>query len=147
MKRKAIIRGIIGVLVIAALFGYFYMRWLNKPRVFEEVTVELGSAEIDVKAFLIDSTVPAMFVGELGHVNLDESGNYPVQIKAGPTVYTSNLRVVDTTSPIMELKELSLGLHAEIEPADFVASLVDLSPVELSFQSAISILRKRWTIS
>lgn len=127
---------IIIVLLIALIAGgiYAYYNYIYKTRVtLKDVTVELGMPlSNDINDYL-KTHDDQTYNLDITNISLDENGNtnslgeYPYYVNGETKSYKGKLFVVDTTAPIVNVEELTVGVNEEFEASEFITSCNDLS--------------------
>jgi hypothetical protein len=74
------------------------------------------------------------FVTDLNGIYLNDTGWYDVDLELNGNVFTSTLRIIDTTPPQAVLLDITVSQGQPISPDDFVLDIFDFSPVTVSFQ-------------
>ena len=125
---------IICVIFLIGLFlilvgGYFFTK-------FKDATVELGS-EISSKDF-IRYGISSNVLVDLSNVK-DSVGEYDVKLKYLLFDYNKKLKIVDTTPPKLELKDIYMPLNYSLNIDDFIVKLEDISETSISFKEKIDI--------
>lgn len=116
------------VLVAAALI------WcLAGGNVARKLTVEAGTSSVDANDFVRLPFGSAVFVSDLSIVNLNQPGDYPVQLQIGSRVFDRVLRVRDTVSPTATAKPLIAVSVAMPEPEAFITNVQDVTPVTVRY--------------
>lgn len=117
------------VLVSAAIL------FLNKSnKVHKNITLEAGKEAPDVSQFIKDKKDQATFVTDLSTINMNTPGVYEVQLQVGKKVYTSKLKVQDTTAPSGEAVNQEAWVNEPKEAKEFVKNISDVSEVKVSFK-------------
>jgi hypothetical protein len=73
------------------------------------------------------------FVTDLSRLNLNEPGWHDIDLELNGVVFTSTLRLVDTTPPHAVAADVTVRQGQTAEPGDFVRYVFDVSPVMVSF--------------
>ena len=71
-------------------------------------TIEVGSDLPDAKEFFPDPPITASYTTDLTGLNLDQPGEYSIEIRADDRLYTSKLQVVDMTPPVITGSNLTI---------------------------------------
>lgn len=135
----------IGVLLCLGAFAYIQML----PKVADEVTIEAGTAEVDIEDFIIDKGEniiinikgeniinkgqDASFITDIKSLDLSTPGTYDIQIAMGGRVYSSKLNVVDTTPPKATAIKQETWVGERIEPSAFIKDIEDATQVKVSY--------------
>lgn len=134
---KAIALSIIAILILIIVVVVIILNIQNRHN---NAVVKMR----DVVAVEVNSELPdkTLFFSELEHVkekdikisykNVDikELGKYTVDIKIYGKKYKGTLEVIDTESPELKLKNLSIPVGTKYKPEDFVESCTDNSEKE-----------------
>ena len=132
MKKRLII---ILVLLLGILgVGYFYtsLPFLDLEK---NVEVEINS-EIDPYSYITkyrkcdkeDVTI------DDSKINLNELGEYIISYSVKDKIYEVNLEVVDTTAPVVEVKDKQIFEGDSIEVKDLISKIEDATETEVSFK-------------
>lgn len=100
-----------------------------------EAAVAADSGEMaDIRAFVPDETVEAVFVGTAPE-DVDHSvcGDVTLTIACGGREYQVVYSIEDRTAPEATVKELTVEAGTTVEPADLIAQIVDDSEVTVTF--------------
>ncbi len=129
-----VIGGIVGILILIAIA---LLMSINKKDSHKDAVIELGeSVAVEVNTSLPDKTLffkelqnvkESDIKADFSKVNLDEVGSYGVNIKIYGKNYEGILIVVDTESPTLQLKDLTIAKGETYKPKDFVKKCVDNS--------------------
>lgn len=110
--------------------------WYNAQPKFHGTTVELGTQEVPLDAFLEELANPAKagFVTDLDQELLGKAGDVPVTLYHGRKQETVTLSIVDTTVPTARFLTQRTEPAGYIpKPEDFVIEYFDLSETMLAF--------------
>lgn len=110
--------------------------WLYCQPRFHDLTVELGTENISVEAFMTEfaDAHNAGIVTDLSTVDISKVGSIPLTLRSGSKDETVMLTVVDTTPPEAEfISRLQKTPDYKPDPYDFVESYYDLSEVAVYF--------------
>lgn len=99
----------------------------------ESVACEAGSAPPALASFLVDNSLNAAFVTDIGALPLNTPGEYPVDIAIDGITYTSQLVITDTVNPEVTVKTVYLEPGASAAPEDFITSYTDASALSYKF--------------
>lgn len=137
MKKKVLVGIVAGASAAVLAFGALggYTLWHYQQPKFHDLTIELGEPLPEVKAFLTEyaQEKKAALVTEESSVDLTTVGVHELTFSHGQKVETVCLTVEDTTAPALTLRDVSADIGSELTPTDFVAEVVDLSKVKLTF--------------
>ena len=117
------------VLVLAGAAVGIYAGWLyNQPK-FQDVTVELGTETVSLKAFMTEYAKgnKVGFVTDPNTIDLNLLGDQTLVLCHGNKQETVMLHVVDTTAPEVIFRDVHADLGDDLQPEDFVESASDLS--------------------
>ena len=122
--------------VVAAVAIGFAAGWfLSRPR-FHDLTVELGTENINIEAFMTEfaNAKNVGIVTDLSTVDINSVGSIPLTLRSGSKNETVTLTVEDTTPPKVEfITQLEKTPDYKPDPYDFIASCYDLSQVTAHF--------------
>ena len=111
-----------------------------------EVLVEAGSEAPLIDEFIIKGrnveTVEAEFVTDISGFDYSILAEYGVEIKVEEGIYTSNMRVVDTIAPRVQLQNLQGYLNVPYEVDGFVLSVEDVTEVKTEFATAPDVTKE-----
>ncbi len=124
------------VLLFVVIFVLFRISKRNNLRRFlkNDVEIELGT-NLSIDHFLNESVDKAYIDTNLN--TLDSVGVYKVKIKVQGETFYSNLKVIDTKNPYLEVRNLTIYSNEDLpEAQDFIVSINELSdymiePVEI----------------
>jgi transglutaminase-like putative cysteine protease len=100
----------------------------------ESIQIEAGTAFPQAADF-VDGGFEAAFETDISTIDSSRPGIYPVQIKVQDVVYDSQVEIVDTTPPELELANLSDFTKYEKTPQDFVVRVADVTQVSFAFEN------------
>lgn len=136
MKKKLLVGIIAGASAAVLAFGALggYTLWHYKQPKFHDVTIELGEPLPPVASFLTEDAKAekAALVTEESSIDLTKVGDCELTFTHGKKVETVKLTVVDTTAPVLTLKDVSADIGTELTVEDFVVEATDLSQVKLA---------------
>lgn len=123
---------------------YFYMDYKSNDNIkLKNVTVELGDKlSKDISTYATGNNlntysldVTSVSVDELGNTN--STGEYSYKIKKDGEIKKGKIYVKDTTKPVFELEDLTVGVNEDFSPNDYLISCTDLSmPCTVRFKKA-----------
>ena len=135
-NKKIIFKYILVILFVFGLIigGYIYFHSNNILRL-KRVTVELGDKlpedlEVYVKnkiQNINDYKLSLLKVPVNNEGNTDEVGEFKYSVKYGSQKKNGKIIVKDTKAPVVEVKELTIGVNEKFMLDDFVTSCEDLS--------------------
>lgn len=96
--------------------------------VVSEITVEAGSDFPKAEDFLIAECEASLLTKEAS-VSMDVPGDYPVEIEISGNVFSSVLKVADTTAPTLVLSEQNIYQGVAILAEAFVEEATDVSEI------------------
>lgn len=126
------------MLILAGIVGFMgYTAWVDAQEVFRDVTVELGTEAVGIRAFMTEKAVGsrASFVSDPAKIDLSQVQQTELVLKHGTRNHTVSLTVQDTTAPtadIMQQQEVSV-LEAMPEAAVLVSNIQDASEVSVYY--------------
>lgn len=136
-RRRILITKMVLILAAVILVAVLAVLLLRKDKVEKEITREAGSTLPVVSDFLIRENADARIVSGLDEaVDMNTVADYSVVIEVSGKEYTSVLHVVDTVSPVVETKDVTLFLGGTAEPQDFIAGVKDATTVTAAFSQA-----------
>lgn len=104
--------------------------------VVEEITVEAGSTVPDCSAFLIpgmQGNTELVFFTDMQNINMNQVGDYDINIQADGIVYMVKMHIVDTMAPVITLKDLTIYSGDSLKIEDFVESVVDVADISYDY--------------
>lgn len=122
------------VLILAGAVGYMgYTAWVDSQEVFRDVTLELGTEAVGIRAFLTQKAVGSRvsFVTDPAKIDLSQVQQTELVLKHGTKNHTVTLTVQDTTAPtadITQQQEISVA-EAMPEATALVSNIRDASQV------------------
>ena len=131
---KKVLKVLFLILFITGIFaGLYYFYFYHEDIKLKNITVELGEKlPTDVNDYIKGDKLYDFKI-DLSKVSVDENGitdsvgEYSYKIYANNDELKGKIYVKDTTPPIVELRELEVGLNEEFDPHDFIVSCSDLS--------------------
>lgn len=137
-KRKTVIKlifiGIAVVLIIVAIIVYLVVNMEKKPQELEvknELTVELNQTITDQMFFTSKSpNLDNVYIVYPDNFDNTKIGTYEVTVKTSNSNYKTVVNIVDTTSPSLVLKNVTLNPFRFYTVNDFVESCSDNSGEE-----------------
>lgn len=144
-RRRRKNRALIVTVILALILGVFAFLFLFFC-VKREAVIEYGE-KIDGNIF--NRFGVGNVTTDIGDGKVLTPGEYDIVSSFGPLRYKCLLKVFDTTSPVVTLKEISMGYGKELGPEDFVESIVELSQYGISYYDAPNwnLLRAPQTVS
>ena len=129
---KFVIGGIGLLVVILGIISFVMFR--NK---FKDGVIEFGTQEVSVDDFLISSIYKkkSSIVRGLENVDFSKVGEYDVTLKYKKKEQNVKLKIVDTTPPVVRFQNITQYTNYEINGEDFILSIDDLSPTEVSYEA------------
>lgn len=98
------------------------------------LAIELGSALPEVEAYFNEPVQEAVFAESTDYADISKTGSYTITIQVGKRVYTSTLKIQDTTPPTGEAADKVIWDDQTLKPEDFILQTNDLSPVVSYFK-------------
>lgn len=131
---KKVLRILFFILLITGIFaGLYYFYFYHEEIKLKNITIELGDKlSTNVNDYIKGDKVYDFKI-DLSNVSIDENGitdsvgEYSYKIYANNDELKGKIFVKDTTPPLVELRELEVGLNEEFDPHDFIVSCSDLS--------------------
>lgn len=127
--------------IAAALIGGAAYWFFSQPR-FHDLTVELGTDNISVEAFMTEfaDARNSGIVTDLSTVDISRAGSIPLTLRSGSRDETVTLTIEDTTPPEAKfIPRLEKTPDYVPDPYDFVASYYDLSEATVRFEGNVVI--------
>ena len=135
------------VILFLGLIGgsvYFYIDYKNSSHVkLKNVTVELGTKLPKDKETYIETNNKDAYSLDLSTISTDENGNvnmtgeYSFKVRGNGETKKGKVYVKDTTKPVIELEDLTVGVNESFSPNDYLTKCEDLSlPCTAKFQNA-----------
>lgn len=103
-------------------------------KLYKSVTVEAGTALTDTSKFIKNKKTSGTFVTNLSIIDVNSPGVYKIEIQIGKKIFSSNLKVVDTTAPVAEVVKQEIWANQNLEAKAFVKNIVDVTDVKVSFK-------------
>lgn len=132
------------IIVVGGIYYYYDYRKENIVKL-KNITVELGMPLSEDINTYIESANPEKYKLDLSNISIDENGNtkstgeYSYKIIKNSEVKKGKLFVKDTTSPIVEIKEITVGVNEEFNPSEFISKCEDLSlPCSVKYKNGHS---------
>lgn len=122
----------ISLLLLLSVGTLTYMQL--KTKVVRAVTIEAGESDIDIQDFILNKKESAIFVTDIASLDVSKVGSYPISIKIEDRIYTSLLKVIDTTPPMAESVNYTAMKNEIIAPEAFISNIVDSSNVSIKFK-------------
>lgn len=124
--------GLLVVIAIAVVISFSASKNKAVIKIRESVAVEINSELPDKTLFFaeLENVEESSIKIYYSNVNLAKIGEYKVSLDIYGKTYESKLIVVDTESPELVLKDLSIGIGETYAAKDFVASCSDNSEEE-----------------
>jgi len=128
-----------GALLIGA--GAFWGGWTDAQPKFRDVTMSVGEQLPQLERFLNGYAAGSKcdFVTDIGAVDANVAGEYPVTLRSGAREETVMLRIRDTLAPELKVRNLEVPLGTELKPEDFITHLWDHSQVQVSFAEPVAV--------
>lgn len=111
-------------IVIAAWISFTFLAVIYRPK-FKDVTIELGTQDIDLNAFVVSKMYKKRSIcqTDLETVDLSTVGDKELVFTFADKEEKVILHVVDTTAPQVTYKDITKSSDYKIEPKDFVESV------------------------
>ncbi len=145
IEESSPIKVIFALIIFAGLIAggiYFYLDYKNKDNIkLKSVTVELGEKlSTDIKDYITGNNIEG-YTLDVTNVSIDENGKtssageYAYKVKKGSIIKKGKLYVKDTTKPLFEIEDLTVGVNEDFNPNDFLTKCTDLSlPCTVKFK-------------
>ena len=136
MKKKLLVGILAGasaaVLTFGALCGYTL--WYDAQPKFHDVTIELGEPMPPLTEFMTEyAKENKVCPAATDDVDLSKVGVHELGFSHGKKSEFVTLTIVDTTDPVLKLRDVTADIGTELTPTDFVEEVIDFSQVELTF--------------
>jgi len=132
---KVFLTSLLFLFILGVFGGLYYFYFYYNDVKLKNITIDLGKPVFyDIDKYIIDHKNKTYKI-DMSNISVDEKGNtnsvgeYSYLVYVGKEIKKGKVYVKDTTAPIVELKELTVGLNEEFEPDDFLVSCIDLSQV------------------
>ena len=135
-RRQPRLRSIVVLAVVAAavwLAALSLSGALSYNPVKESVTIEAGVTDLSLSDFLNRSSDQAEWVTDVTTIDRRQPGTYPVQIKVGKRIYSSNLIIADTIAPTASIAARDIPEKLVLSPEDFLSDISDATAVTATF--------------
>lgn len=128
-------------LVLVGIVGFMgYTAWSDSQEVFRDVTVELGTESLGIRAFMTEKAVGSRvsFVTDPAKIDLSKIQQTNIVLKHGTKNHTVLLTVQDTQAPTAEIaQQQEISVAEEIpEAAALVGNIQDASEVKVYYAEA-----------
>lgn len=126
---------LLSLLVLGVFVGVYFFYFYHEPIKLKTITIELGAKVPSDPNYYVKGSKKHKYIIDLSSVSVDEEGitnsvgEYSYKVTLGKESKKGKIYVKDTTPPIVELKELTVGLNEDFEVEDFVLSCEDLSEI------------------
>lgn len=124
---------LIGVLLAILLAGIALWYFILVDNIADTLTVEAGESFSADDFKLRDVEMGASFVTDMACLDLTAPGDYPVVIEYYGRNYDSILRVVDTVTPVVSTKSVTLFATQTPQAEAFVDTVEDHTGVKVAF--------------
>ncbi len=132
--------GILWAMAVTALFlvGTCFLGISGSQSPFHAVTVELGTEQVRQESFYTDRVLPekVRFETNLQELDLSAVKEYEICISYDGKLHYVPLKVVDTTAPKVQFRDLFVYPGEMVRAEDFVSSVEDYSQVSISFKKS-----------
>ncbi|MBR3242472.1 MAG: hypothetical protein IKF90_07215 [Parasporobacterium sp.] len=133
LRRQRRIRQLrIRFVVLAVLIVLLTFLILQIFPVLPSAEVEAGTV-INPRDFLRFTFMSATFPGGKADYDKNSPGTYDIKVRSGLFNHNVELTVVDTHPPVVETKDVSVGIGGDYKPEDFCASIEDATKTTVSF--------------
>lgn len=122
------------IMIIAIIFMLFI---LIRPK-FKNVSIELGTQEINIEDFLVSSLYKkkAEFITDMSQIDLSKVGEIEIILAYNKKEQTVKLNIVDTTAPNVTFQNIEKSRDYELKAEDFIVEKSDLSPMQVTILEA-----------
>lgn len=131
--KKHFVAGLFIVLIACILF--FILNMSSLELVSDHQSVEINS-EVDFKTYIKEVKNGSIedVVIDISEVNTKELGDYVVYYKYKDKIHELTLSVVDTISPVVEVKEVSVLQGHQVKVEDLIVSITDATATTSKFE-------------
>ncbi len=111
---------------------------LFRPK-FQNVTIELGTEELDLNAFVTSKMYrkKTVCLTDIEALDLTKVGVYDIEFSYQDMKVLTKLYIVDTTAPVVEFKDIVVGSNYELNVFDFIESVQDKSDYKVKTDQVI----------
>ncbi len=132
-SKKTFQWGIVVLLAAILLAGAAVWYLLAVNNITDSLSVEVGSS-FSASDFKIRKVkADAAFITDFSELDLTVPGDYPVEISYCGRTYDSILKLVDTVSPSVVVKDIKAFYTQEPQPEDFIESVFDYTNVTVTY--------------
>lgn len=133
--RKNVIIIILLIIFLIALVSFFAYK-VSSDTFKEEIYIEIGTDNVAINDFFDKKVMKnSSIVTDMSSIDLKKLGDYKVEIKIGRKSRESIIHVVDTTSPIVEFKDVETTTAYEFDPNDFIVSKEDFTEMTVEAEN------------
>lgn len=131
-SKKMVLALLILLLVVVCAVSLF-LAYRNK---FKDVTIEVGSGEVDVNDFLVSNLYKkkASLVTDISSIDFKEAGEHDITLKYNDHEEVVKLIIEDTTPPEVGFIDVSEYTGYEINPKDFIEYVEDYSDYTVDYK-------------
>ncbi len=107
--------------------------------VIDSVVIEAGSELPGAQAFLKEGRedLTTYYLSSVSSIDTTVCGIYPLEIQCGDSTYDVEIIVRDTVPPSGVTKNVTVPKGTEVKPEDFIASVDDITNVEIAFAAPV----------
>lgn len=128
---------VIALLLVGIVAYMGYTAWRDSQEVFRDVTVELGTEALGIRAFMTEKAVGSRvsFVSDPAIIDLSKAQQTKIVLKHGTKNHTVLLTVQDTQVPAADVpQQWEISVSQEIpEAAELVSNVRDASEVKVYY--------------
>lgn len=132
MKNKLSNLEILFIILVIISVNIVCLFILFRPK-FKDVTIELGTEEIDLNSFVTAKMYrkKSVCLTDIEELDLSEVGEHVITFAYQDGLFRVKLNVVDTQAPEVKFKDVMAGSNYEFNVLDFVESVEDKSKYEV----------------
>ena len=109
----------------------------SEPLAAKEVTIELGSEiPTDITVYMSRSLNATEYKLVTNKIDNNKVGEYKFDVVYNGNTYTGNVKVTDTTAPVLTTKDVTAKSASDVVAGDFVDNCTDLSGCSIEFSSS-----------
>lgn len=132
MKNKLSELEILFILFVIVIVNVACLFVLFRPK-FRNVTIELGTEEIDLNSFVTAKMYrkKSVCLTNIEDIDLTDVGEHVLDFSYQDGIFRVKLNIVDTRAPEVKFKDMVVGTNYEFNVLDFIESVEDKSKYEV----------------
>ena len=137
-KKKVAIATIISIIIISIVIGIIWYVINVVLAVKDVLTIEVGTkTQIEAKEFLKnqDAKGEISLITDISGIDFNKIAEYDVEIKFNNRTYKSKIKLVDTTPPQVEFKDVSAYIDYVFNAEDFIVSKTDVTQMTVEIEN------------